>query len=76
MPPQVPLEMRADVIELVKERDELVVEILVEKARQTERNQVEHFLAVDDEVLHLVGDAAAATHQVAAAKPKRRHAGL
>src|SRR5579875_1329540 len=54
MTPQVAVEIGTDVIKLVEQRDELFVEILIEKARQTERHQVEDFASVDEIALQLI----------------------
>ena len=72
MAAQVAVEVGADVKQLVKQRDELVVEVLVEEARQAEGHQVEHVALTDDEALHLVGDAAPLAGEAALAEAQRR----
>src|SRR5262249_39159748 len=67
---QIAVECRADVIKLVEERDQFLVEALIQKARQTERHQVEHLMAIDKVALHLESDAAALAGQAAVAKPQ------
>ena len=74
---EVAVERRADVIKLVKESDELVVEILVEETRQAKRHHVEHLLFADKVALHLIGGAAPSSpRQVAVAEAQGRHACL
>src|SRR5262245_45682743 len=41
VPAQVAVELRTDVEQLVKDRHELVVEVLVEEARQTKRHEIQ-----------------------------------
>ena len=77
MAAQVALEVRTDVVQLVEQRDELVVEILIEKARQVERHEVEHLASVDEVALDLIQTAAAApSRQLAVTKTQRRDARL
>src|SRR5262249_51653393 len=76
VPAQVPLEFRADVIELVEERDELVIEWLIKEARQAEGHQVKHLAVIDNVALHLVGDALAAADQLPIAEAQRSDTGL
>src|SRR5262245_11959731 len=76
VPAQVAVEGRADVIQLVEERDELVLEGLVEETRQAERHQVEHLDAIDEVALHAVADAVPVTDQGALVETERGDAGL
>src|SRR5262249_3679712 len=45
---QVAVEGRADVVKLVEQGDQLILELLIEEARQAKRYQVEHLPTVDD----------------------------
>src|SRR5262249_52325981 len=69
----VALETGADVVKLVEDGDELVVEVLIEEARQAEGHQVEHLALADEVTLHLVGAVAAMARQGAIAEAQRRH---
>ena len=73
---QVALELGADVVQLVEKCHELVVEVLVQETRQTERHQIQHLRIVHEVALHLIGDAAADARQLAVAEAQRRDAGL
>src|SRR5262249_56877853 len=76
MPAQVTVEGRADVVELVKDSDEFIVKILVEKAWQTERHHIEHLSVADKIALHLVGNASPSPRETAIAEAQRCHPGL
>ena len=58
--------------QLVKERDKLVIEFLIQKARQAERDQIKHLLAVHNVALHLKGNAVARTAQRTIAEAEAR----
>src|SRR5262249_45244300 len=58
MASQIAVKSWPDVVELVEQGDELVIEVLVEKTRQTKRHHVKHFLVADEITLHLVRNAA------------------
>jgi hypothetical protein len=72
MASQVAIEGRTDVIQLVKQRDKLVVEILIEKARQTERHEIEHLTTVDEISLHPILSGAPPICQLSAAEAHGR----
>src|SRR5438105_4820582 len=65
-----------EVMEVVDQRDELVVELLIQKARQAKRQQIQVFVLVQEQALHLVGDAAPFALQIAFGKAQRRDARL
>src|SRR6266849_3188809 len=76
MPPQIAVERRADVKQLVKDGDQLIVETEIDKARQAEGDEIEKLAAVDEIALDLIDDAAAPAAEPAIAEPHRCHAGL
>jgi len=63
-------------VQLVENRDELLVERLIEEARQTERHEIEHLPPIDEAALHLIVAPAALGNQSAVAEAQRSHAGL
>src|SRR5262249_50483467 len=73
---EVAVEEWADVVELVEDRDEFPVEILVEEARQAEGHEVEELALAMEIALHLIKDIAARAREGAAAKAQRGDAGL
>src|SRR5439155_16115981 len=76
VPPQVAVKGRTNVKEFVKDRDKLLIERQLEKARQTKSHEVEDFAAVDEIALNLKGDATATAAEPAVAEAQRRDAGL
>src|SRR5262249_35581958 len=68
---EVAIEERAGVVELVEERDELAVEVLIEEARQAEGHEVEKLVAADKIALQLIGDVAPRPREGAAAETQR-----
>ena len=58
VPPQVAVELRANVIQLVKERYQFVIEVLIQKSRQAKREQIKKLIRVMHIPLNLI-DAAA-----------------
>jgi hypothetical protein len=76
MAAQVPVERRADVVELMKKGYQLVVEILVQKTGQAKRYYIEHFPIAQEIALHLVERAAPTAVELTVAKPQGRHPGL
>src|SRR5207245_3856471 len=73
MTAQVALKCRADVVEFVEKRDELVVEVLVEETGQAEGYHVEHFPVADKIALHLVRYAPPPARQTSLVEPQRRN---
>lgn len=76
MSSQVAVELRADVIKLVKERHEFMVKVLIEKSRQTKRHEVKILMIVVEVTLDLKDRAAVLPLQVALLESKRRDTGL
>lgn len=76
MPAQIPVESRADVKQLVKDRHELVVEAAIEKSRQTERDDVVDLFSLVKELLNLKRHSAMDANPLAIAKTHGRDASL
>src|SRR5438128_7194119 len=73
VPAQVALEARTDVVQLVEEGDELLVERLVEEARQAERDEVEHLVPIDEIALDLMDGPGLLAAQLTVTETQRRH---
>jgi hypothetical protein len=76
MAPQVAVEVRGSVVQLVEHRDQLLLENLIEKPRQTECQQVEHFPAIHEISLNLKGHSTDDLKELTVARPERGEAGL
>src|SRR5439155_10866413 len=76
MTAQIAVESGADVVQLVKQRYELAVEVLLQESRQTEGEHVEELGVAVQEALNLIEGAAARALQVAAGEAQRRDARL
>jgi len=76
VPAQVAVECRTNMVQFVEQRDEFLVEIQLQKARETKRHQVKHFAPADEVALHLEDDVLAPPRQGSVAEAERRHSGL
>ena len=70
------VELRADVIQLMENRDQFFPERMVEKPRQIEGEDVEHLAVAVVETLERPAATAAARQERAVLKPHRRELGL
>jgi hypothetical protein len=76
MTAQVPVEGGIDVIKLVKHRDELLVEFLIQEPRHTEGQVIQHFLIAHEVALQTVELAASVSQEPAALESQWRNARL
>jgi hypothetical protein len=68
-PTQVAIKCWADVVEFVKQSNELILEFLIEKTGQAKGDQVKHIVVIDQVALNLVENAPARTMKLALTKP-------
>lgn len=76
MPPEISIELRADVIELMEQRDQLFFERLIEKSGEAKSDEVEHLDIIDDKALDLVGDPFSFSKEIAFLKSQGSDASL
>ena len=75
-PTDVAVEIRTDVIQLVEDRHQLFAEIVVKEPRQVESQQVEHFTAIQHDLLDAPALPTNGTFESPLFEPERRQLGL
>ncbi len=73
---KIAVERRAHVIKLVENRDQFLLEALVEKPRQAEREQIEHLAIVHEVTLYLILDVTMSAGECPFAEAEGGYAGL
>src|SRR5579871_4997320 len=76
MAPEVAVKRGCNMVQLVEERDELVIEFLIEKTRQAKRHDIQHFPVADKIALHLVRNSSPPPSQPAFMETQGRYPGL